>query len=137
MKNFILIGLLALFSLTVHAQAKPMLSTTTGKALDTVTNTATKTQRIALDGYQDMVSIVATVTKLTGTAAGAVTCWGSVDKINWVRVDTVSYTVTDVAGSQSTRWAINPSQFPFYQISYTGVGTMTATLSSKIFARKK
>ena len=137
MKNFILIGLLALFSLTVQAQAKPMLSTTTGKAIDTVSGATTKAQVIALDGYQDVITVVATATKLTGTAAGAITCWGSVDNVDWVRVDTNTFTVTDVAGAQTYKWSVNPSQFPWYKVSYTGTGTMTVQLKSKILARKK
>lgn len=137
MKHLVLIALLALFSLTVQAQAKPMLSNTTGKALDTVTNTGTRSQKLLVNDYQDVTTIVATVTKISGTAAGSVKCYGSVDNIDFVLVDANTFTPTDVAGAQTYAWKVNPSQYAWYQVTYTGVGTMAAKLSSKVLARRK
>lgn len=141
MKNFVLITLLAFFSIAytvdVQAQAVPLISTTNSTAIDTVINAGVRTQRLALAGYQDNVSIVSTVTKISGTLGGTIKCYGSLDNTNWVLVDANTFTVTDVA-TQSYEWKITPSRFAYYEIIYTGVtGPMSAKLSTKMLGRKK
>jgi len=138
-KLLLLLAVVGCLYSKVNAQAVALISTTNNTALDTVTNTATRIQAGILNGYQDVVSVVATVTEISGTTGGAVTCWGSVDGVadSYVRVDANTFTPADQAGAQSYGWFIEPSKFPYYQVRYTGTGTMAAKLKSKILGRKK
>lgn len=136
MKKLFTLLTLVMFAFMANAQLAPLISTTNNKALDTVTNTASKSLVVAVSGPQSIVTIVATVTKISGTVAGTVRLLGSIDGVNYTAADATTYTATDVAGGQSTSWIVTPSKYVNYKVTYTGTGTMVASLAAKSMARK-
>lgn len=136
------------------------LPTTATKLIvtDTVTNTGTNflsTGYPQLSSYTAAVyagSAVAIVSpsystvvqvnihKLSGTVAGTVTLQGSLDGSTngWSTVlqspyaATYTFTATDVA-DQSKTWTVANNPYRFYRVTWTGAGTMAATMSAFIW----
>jgi len=134
------IALMSLATFTANAQApntlKNMLSSPTHVSTDTVTDAGVKLQSVAVPGYQEVVTIQTVITKINGTVAGTVIIQGSLDGVNYTTIGTDSYTATNVA-TQSKTWSVNPSTFAYYRVSYTGTGTMSAKINSKLLHRNR
>lgn len=111
------------------------------KASDTVTNTgvgAVQTLRLGGDFRSTGFQIVCT--KISGTVAGTITLMGSLDGTNFKAIPTeatqtsmTTATALDVA-SQTFVWWFKESPFLYYRVSWTGTGTMAATISGRILA---
>lgn len=141
MKN-IFLAFFAFFALTLSAFAqteptyKPMLSTTTGLALDTVTNTGARSQVLRLAGPNTIITIISTVTEITGTTAGTVKLYGSLDGVNYAEINSSNvFSPADILTAQSYAWHVNPSQYTYYKVTYTGTGTMAAKLATGVLRR--
>lgn len=111
---------------------------------DTVTNTGTNylITRTPIGGYASTVSITWTATKQTGTVAGTVTLYGSVDGVNFVAItgnlglnqtSIATFTPTDVA-TQTKTWVLQNNPYSWYEVSWTGAGTMAATQTARLQA---
>lgn len=143
MKNFKLIlfsALLLLVSATVSAQVegtyKPMLSVSNGTAIDTATNSA-KSQVLRVPGSASLLTVVATVTEISGATAGTVKLYGSLNGTDYVEVDTANvFNPADQVAAQSHDWIIKPSAYTYYKVIYTPTGTMSAKLSTGILRRQ-
>ncbi len=111
---------------------------------DTVVNTAAKSCSLKVVKSYKQVSIQAVVTKISGTVGGSIILYGTVDGTNYVAVDSSliqtrsypypSFTPTNVA-SQSKVWIINNSPYLWFKLTYTGTGTMSATLKGYMLPR--
>lgn len=138
MKNLFKIGILAvtLFICSVTAKAQSntgyFASATNASGLDTVTNTATKTQTLALAGGWDVVTIQVAITKISGTVGGTLTLKGSVDGIAYTTIGS-AVTPTDTTAAYS--FSVNPSTYAKYQISYTGATTQAASIKTAWLSR--
>ena len=137
MKNLIIAFLMLFLTVATNAQTKISMKSTTypTQTLDTVTNAGTRTQRIVLTDYNDVITIQPTFTKISGTAAGTATLQGSINGVGWSAIGS-AYTVTNVA-SQTTSFSVNPSIYNYYQLVYVGTGTMAVSFSTPVMARKK
>lgn len=95
-----------------------------------VTNTGTATLRTGkLAGNTGNITLQAIITKVSGTVGGSVKPQGSLDGTNYF--DIVGYTAqvpTDVA-TQSVGFILRNAKCTYYQLLYTGTGTMVATPS--------
>jgi hypothetical protein len=90
------------------------------KVADTLANATTKTQTAKIDGFNDMVSVQAVLTKISGTAAGKVYLLGSLDGTNFVRAGgSDSLTVLNVT-TQSKIFEVTPSKYVHYRIQFVG-----------------
>lgn len=134
MKKILSILFVLSFALGAFAQSFPL--TVTGSP---VTNTGTATAVIKMAQSYTTVSIQPIITKTSGTVAGTVTLQGSVDGVNFVTVDTafaaskrVTYTATNVT-TNAPVFIIKNSPYLYYQVSYTGSGTMVATFTAITF----
>ena len=89
---------------------------------DTITNTGTAYKIIKVTGgYQDL-AIQPVLTKVSGTAAGTVTIYGSLDGINYV---TLGDTLGERDATTVTKlFKYTDPAYTYYKISYTGTGTM-------------
>jgi hypothetical protein len=103
-----------------------------GSTSDTIANSATGYVGITVNNYYKEVSFQAVVTKISGTVGGTVTLQGSNDGTNYV---TVSASYSDVQTLTPTNQATNSklftvtgSPYKYYRLSYTGTGTMSATI---------
>lgn len=121
------------------ANAPNMLSSF-GLTSDTCTNTATTYVEIPVTQTYNRLSIQCVVTKISGTVAGTVTVQGSNDGTNFVTVNSSYITATTLAPTDQTTntkmFVITGSPYKYYRLSYTGSGTMSATLKGHLVANK-
>jgi len=142
--KFNLAGLVALFAFTASAQTLPFFQPLGNNILiDTVTNTGTAfvTTRRAVQERAAYTVIQVNVTKISGTVGGTISVLGSVDGVNFVALRTIETqtavaTVTAADATASYHWRITGCPFPFYRVSYTGTGTMSASFSAQAFLSK-
>lgn len=140
MKKLLLIIFMGMFTVGIQAQTinRVPLSTTNSTNLDTIPNAGTRKQ-VVTAGNSTNLRIQANVVKLTGTAGGNVTLLGSLDGINFepipslksdgtIGMDTLK--ITNVSTLQTHSFIVPVIYHNKYQISYTGAGTMSATLST-------
>lgn len=106
-----------------------------------VVDTATVVNSLQLSEEHSNVTIQSTITKVSGTVAGAVKVQGSLDGVSYYDIPAaltdnavVTFSPANVA-SQNVCFVIKKSPFLYYQVSYTGAGTMNATISSNILGR--
>lgn len=143
MKKFILIAVGLLTIATASAQSTNKLtngsgymkSTPTHATTDTITNAVTKYQYVQIDGYNDIVTIQPTFTKISGTAAATVKMQGSLDNLAFSDIGN-AYTVTDVA-TQTTTFSVNPSTYIYYRMQIVPTGTQSVKVKTPVIARKK
>lgn len=134
MKSIFALCAFVLLSLAAQAQTYPLTSST-GYSVDTVTNTGVKTQKISVKSYAPAGLIQVVVDKISGTVGGKVLLFGSVDGTNYVQIKTDSLVAGNVT-TQTKIFDVSPVKYPFYQVSYTGTGTMAAKLRSSISVKK-
>ena len=106
---------------------------TTTVTRDTVTNAGTgylNSKRINGSGE---VTIQANVTDVSGTTAGSLTLWGSLDGVNYAVIPTTETqtsvtvgTLTDQAGTKAWVWRLVGSDFLYYRVVQSG-GTTAVT----------
>lgn len=117
------------------------LKSTYSKTSDTITNSATNYLSIQVVKGYNTVTIQPIVTKISGTVAGTVTLQGSNDGTNYVTVSTsyllgASATLTALNQTTTTKlFVITGSPYEYYRLSYTGTGTMAATLKGYLTAK--
>lgn len=85
-------------------------------------------------GYSTL-SIQPVVTEFSGTTAGKVRLYGSVDGTNYIATGD-SLTLADVTTAQTTIWNVTPCKYAKLKIVGVGVGTMNAYLRVWYLARK-
>lgn len=150
MKNFLkllFVGLFALFSINVQAQAPTgpkityttvgqALSTPTHAATDTVTNTTVKYQYAIAQGSNIHITFQSLYTKVSGTAAGTIALQGSIDGVNWSGTLGTAFTLTDVS-SQVATFTVVPSQYQYYRIVVTPSGTQSSRINTKVLVRRQ
>jgi len=139
-KFFVLI-----FALTVFASIETKAQFTDFKsvynlALDTVTNTATVyvTSPALSSTPATSTTIWVKVTKISGTVGGTITLQGSPDNSQWKALNTVGTqtalaTVTATDASNTYHWILQGSPFPYYRVSWTGTGTMSASFQASVY----
>jgi len=103
-----------------------------GSTSDTTVNAATSYVGLSLSNYYNTVSFQAVVTKISGTVAGTVTLQGSNDGTNYVTVSSSYATATTLSCTDQTTntkmFVVTGSPYKYYRLSYTGSGTMSATI---------
>ena len=143
MRKLILGLLLCVAGIAAQAQAsQSLLSTPYLLTRDTVVNTATVTltsKRVPTTAGANVTVYIA-VTKISGTVGGTITLMGSVDGTNFKAINTVDTqtalaTITATDASNTYHWRLNGNPFPYYRVSWTGTGTMSASFVSSLQAR--
>ncbi len=113
----------------------------TDVSIDTVTNTGTNYlgNLVLVSGARQTVTVVITVTKVSGTVAGTITLQGSYDGTNFFALNTpetqtalATKTAADASAIYHYRLQGNP--LPYYRVSWTGAGTMVAKMSAVLLA---
>lgn len=139
-KILLIVGLIALVSAftptSVNAQwAVPKQLTTTafGNALDTVDNTeqhVTTTSEGRVATWKTGVTAFVIAKKISGTVAGTLVLQGSMDGTEWVTIGTGA-TVSDASANYGFNTTV---RYYYYRISWTGTGTMSASMKCQLFA---
>ena len=127
MKYLILIIGLA-FSFNINAQRilRPL------PLLDTVANTGTTDHIITVSGTYNNGVFQHVGTKISGTVAGKTYLMGSVDAVNYVKLD--SFTNVNVTTNTKIFTQTRP-MYPYYKIRSEGTGTMS--MQTKAYAHFK
>ena len=102
-----------------------------GTATATVTNTGTSTLSIGSNEVGTTTTIHFEATKTSGTVAGTVSLYGSLDGTNFRSISSTTFTATDVA-TQGFIWTLTGSPCNNYRVTWTGTGTMVATFTAKV-----
>ena len=135
---------LALMALVITVEAQSVrlsaYNSTYGSsyATDTVANTGTGVVQFApVSGGGYSTTIVVKVTKLSGTVGGTITLQGSLDGTNFKALNTPNTvtalaTITATDATNTYHWILLGSPFRHYRISWTGAGTMSATLGGDL-----
>lgn len=142
-KLFILIIALAAFaSIETKAQVGNFTSVY-GLTRDTVTNAATiyLTSPTLIAAPATSTTIWIAVTKISGTVGGTITLQGSLDGTNYKAINTVDTqtaeaTITATDASNTYHYRLAGSPFPYYRVSWTGTGTMSASFTAQIYRAK-
>ena len=100
--------------------------------LDTVANTGTSEHVISVSGSYNNGVFQYVGTKLSGTAAGKTYLMGSVDNVNYVKLD--SFTNVNVTTNTKIFTQTRP-MYPYYKIQSVGSGTMS--VQTKAYAHFK
>lgn len=134
MKKFITMIIFALCAVAVHAQfgAAYQFPVVAG---DTITNTGTANKVFTITaGYTD-IAIQPVITKVSGTMAGTVKVYGSVDGSTYSTfpVDTMNIAETNLSK------VMTKSGTPYYKykVIITGSGTMVARWKLYYIVRKR
>jgi len=139
-KYFLFLGIAAFFlaalpSASVKAQMlvpKTLTTTSYGNALDTVVNTAAKVTTPAdglIKNWKNGITAVSIVKAISGTVGGTLALQGSMDGTEWVTIGTAA-----TPSNSSANYTFNTTvRYYYYRISYTGTGTMSASIKSQIY----
>lgn len=104
---------------------------------DTVSNATVKTQYASITGFQNIVTIQTELTKISGTTAGAVYLYGSLDNVTYVRLVTDSLLLSNVSTVQSKIWLVQPSSVQYYQVRVVPSGTQSTNIKTYAIYRKQ
>lgn len=110
-------------------------------ATDTVTNTGTavvSTRQMPINTTFSEALVWITVTKIGGTVGGTITLQGSIDGTNYKALNTVDTqtalaTITATDASNTYHYRLSGGNFPYLRVSWTGTGTMSATVAAKVY----
>lgn len=135
--------MLALFAFTstlvapteTKAQSGYLLSSAGHASTDTLTNAGSVAQIKQITGYHKVLSIQTTVTKVTGTPAGTVVLYGSLDGVTYDTIpSTERFTITNVS-TQTIVWPLGVSNYAYYKVLTTGSGTQSSRVKSYYILR--
>lgn len=104
---------------------------------DTITNATVKTQYASITGFQNIVTIQTELTKISGTTAGAVYLYGSLDNVTYVRLVPDSLLLSNVSTVQSKIWLVQPSSVQYYQVRVVPSGTQSTNIKTYAIYRKQ
>lgn len=125
---------------TAHAQSGYLQAADGNvKTADTIANAGTAFLSIGISGYQNVVSIQPLVTKISGTTAGTLRLFGSLDGTNYTRINatTDSLVLTNVAGVQTKIFVVPNSPYSYYRVQVTGSGTQSTKVQAFAIWRKQ
>ncbi|MEK9157696.1 MAG: hypothetical protein AAB638_00750 [Patescibacteria group bacterium] len=138
-KIFISIMLATCIAFSGQAQKARNFYNALGSTLlvsDTVTNTATGFVQVDASLESGNVSSVQFIaTKISGLVAGTIAIHGSNDGVDYASISSTTFTATDVA-TQGGIWQFTGSPVRYYRITWTGAGTMAATIKGTIWTNQ-
>ena len=130
MKNLLfLVCLVCAFA--VNGQQYVITMTNSG---NTITNTTADSVYYTVSNYAKSVSIHATFTRLTGTAAGNAKLYGSLDGSNYTQIGTDTLAMA-ASGTSSYIWIVDNNAYRKYKVVFTGSTTLTGTINGYLFAQ--
>jgi hypothetical protein len=130
MKNLLfLVCLVCAFA--VNGQQYVITMTGSG---DTITNTTADSVYYTVSNYAKSVSIHATFTRISGTAAGKAELYGSIDGSNYKQIGTDTLAMA-ASGTSSYVWIVDNNAYRKYKVVFTGSTTLTGSINGYLFAQ--
>lgn len=120
-------------SFKISNNAGNFKSTAYHPVTDTITNAVTKYQYAVIDGYNDIIVVQPTFTKVSGTAAATVKLQGSVDGVGYNDIGS-SYTVTNVT-TQTASFVVTPSNYKYYRLEIVPTGTQSVKVTTPVLVK--
>lgn len=146
---FLLVGLVAIsasaqLTNTTNYSNSIHMKTTLTSSVDSVVVTNAGSGSLYLNfNSKSAVSIVALITKASGTLGGTMTLYGSNDNVNWVALTDATasptittYTVTDAgtyAAPQTKVWFLGHNRMKSYRLTHAGTGTMVGRFKAVVY----
>jgi hypothetical protein len=126
---FIVVSVAAFSQATTYTTSLPSGPDYAGamaSKLDTLTNADTAYYDATIVGAKQCVSFQVNVTKLTGTLAGKIDVFGSIDGTNWIPTALVSQqTITDASGVFAA--VLTSNSYKKYRLRVITSGTNTSS----------
>lgn len=140
----LIVGLVAFLAIESSAQLgnfyQPLGTEVTR---DTVTNSGTAyvTTPLIKAAPATSTTVWVSVTKISGTVGGTISLQGSFDGTNWKALNTPNTqtalaTITATDASNTYHWILSGSPFPYYRVTWTGTGTMSASFVAQFYRAK-
>jgi hypothetical protein len=153
MKRFISIMfiLTLLFASAIHVNGQPSgvrdFLSTIGLTSDTITNTATTNLIIHNPGGADETTVIQVeVEEISGTGAGTLTLYASIDGNDYQKAilppDTTTqilyntHTVSDASGTQTFFWIVQNNPWNYYEVRHSGGTTMSYKFRAKLLSHR-
>ncbi len=100
---------------------------------DTAVNTTPAAKIITASAGYNAIGIQPVITKVSGTVAGKAYLLWSLDKVNYIKTDSI--TLTNVT-TNTAIWTKQTTPAGYYKVQVVGTGTMSAILSVWYTLRK-
>lgn len=123
--------------LAIGQSSEAVLRKSTGAATDTVSNTGSGTLSFRAFGAPDAVAVQAVLTKVSGTTAGTVRLFASIDGVNYDRINKADSLVATNVAAQSKIFLVPSPAYNFYRVVYAGSGSHSTVLSAVALTIKK
>lgn len=137
MKKALFSLILALMVACSYGQTSEIVLRTSGGAVtDTVANTGAGTISARVFGAQSAVALQAVLKKVSGTTAGTVRLFASIDGVNYDRINKTDSLVASNVASQSKIFLVQTPAYNYYRIVYVGSGSHSTVLSATALAIK-
>jgi hypothetical protein len=101
---------------------------------DTITNADTSSHEMTITGGKSAISFQVNVIKLTGTVAGSVKVWGSVDGSTYGTTAVSTTALTDATANYLVTFTAN--HYKKYKVDVITTGTSTASTRTYYLYRK-
>jgi hypothetical protein len=148
MKKIVFIVAAVALMLAIQPEAKSqaalynLLSTPYNLTKDTISNAATVTLTSGVvSGGSVTATVQVNITEISGTTAGTLTLFGSLNGTEWIALTDASAvpaiatkTATDVA-SQAFIWRVTGNPMRYYRVSWVGTGTMSDSFTAQLVVR--
>lgn len=126
----ILAIILSFFLCGMAAFSQTSFNQTTSNPTGAITNTSVDTMNITLSASRQSVAIQPVVTKASGTMAGTITLYYSVNGTNYVATGD-TFTLTNVT-TNTTVFNLTGKAAKYWRITVGGATTVTGTCTAKI-----
>lgn len=130
MKNLLFLVCLVC-ALAVNGQQYVITMTGSG---DTITNTTADSVYYTVSNYAKSVSIHATFTRISGTAAGNAKLYGTLDGSNYKQIGTDTLAMA-ASGTSSFIWIVDNNAYRKYKVVFTGSTTLTGSINGYLYAQ--
>lgn len=97
--------------------------------LDTLTNAQSKTYTVTVTGAKHCVSFQTNILKISGTVAGTIKVYGSVDGVNYGTTPITTNTLTDA----SVNWLTVYTSNSYVKYQYVVATTGTSVISERTY----
>ena len=132
MRKFLFIAVIVLAaSLSSNAQVGTLTWSGFGNTLDTVTNAGTKYAGVTIGATPPKAfNFLIKVTKISGTVGGTISWQGSNNGTDYVTISTSSPS----DASANYQYSVSGwTPFKYYRVSWTGTGTMSASVQGTYY----
>lgn len=129
--SILLLGLAIMIAAPAESTAQQAAKGYMG-ALDTLTDAESVTQTLTpTSGYKGHIQFVVNITKISGTVAGTIKYYGTINGTVYELIETDN--LTDSSGVFGC--SVVPSKYVGYKIVYAGSGTMGASFRAEYLYR--